>query len=103
MKITVIGETGTKELEIVTVIENEQCKEYYEALERGDAVGAHLLHIPPYHKPWWMIEWEIKMFQRKAEFDLEQERIKNMSPEMLRVEMELKYGKEKRKKFLGIF
>ena len=104
MKITVIGETGIREHEIETVIENEQCEEYYAMLEKKDAVAAHLLYIPPYHKPWWLIETEIRWFQLRAEFELEQERIEKMPSKMLDVELRLKYGwEEKRERFLGIF
>ena len=79
--------------EITTAIIPEQDPEFYKALEEGDSLKAHLLHKPTWHKPYWMIESEMKLAQLEAEHKAELKRIEEMPPELLKIEMELRYGK----------
>ena len=79
--------------EITTAIIPEQDPEFHKALEEGDSLKAHLLHKPTWHKPYWMIESEMKLAQLEAEHKAELKRIEEMPPELLKIEMELRYGK----------
>lgn len=79
--------------EITTAIIPEQAPEYHKALEEGDVLKAHLLHKPTWHKPYWMIESEMKFAQLEAEYKAELKRIEEMPTELLKAEMELRYGK----------
>lgn len=79
--------------EITIAIIPEQDPEFHKALEEKDAPKAHLLHKPTWHKPYWMIESEMKFAQLESEYKAELKRIEEMPPELLKIEMELRYGK----------
>jgi hypothetical protein len=74
----------------------KQCKEYYEALDRGDVISAHYLRvIPP------LLDPVIEEMKRRAEalwdeYKAEQEYIENLPKELL--DFEEQYQKNKRRK-----
>lgn len=69
----------------------EQCKAYYEALERGDGAQAHLLFVRPSQTSFHILMARSRMEQLRLNYEAEQKRIEEMSPEMLRIEIELLY------------
>ena len=79
--------------EITIAIIPEQDPEFHKALEEKDGLKAHLLHKPTWHKPYWMIESEMKFAQLESEYKAELKRIEEIPPELLKIEMELRYGK----------
>lgn len=79
--------------EITTAVIPDQDPEFHKALEERDALKAHLLHKTTWHKPYWMIENEIKLAQLEAEHEAEIKRIEEMPTELLNIEMELRYGR----------
>jgi uncharacterized Fe-S cluster-containing protein len=78
--------------EIKYIMYPKQCKAYYKALEDGDGYAANLLHLPPVTKPLYMIESEMRFQEIVDNYEAEAKRIEETPNEMLRLELEIKYG-----------
>ena len=77
--------------EIKDVIHQKQDPEFYEALEKKDAYLANILFKPPTIIPYWMIKSRIDSIVLYENHKAELKRIEEMSPEMLQIEIELKF------------
>lgn len=84
---------GDKTHKIVTGTYPEQCKGYYEALNRGDGYAAHMLHLPYVTRDIRMVQFEIDMLVRSYELQKELERINELPENLQRIEMELRLKK----------
>lgn len=92
---------------IAKIVHQKQCKEYYDALDRKDAYAVHHLYKPPYNVPTYIIKRQMQIIDLTENYKEEMKRIDEMPKEMLKCELEIKYGitlrKKKKKKFLRIF
>lgn len=55
--------------EIKTFIPATQDEAFHKVVKEGDARKAHLLYLPDWHKPLYMIKTEIRMAKIKAIID----------------------------------
>lgn len=81
--------------DIKTVIIHDQCKEYYEAFAKKDWFAVGIWYIPPTYRRVEDILADMKSQQLIDSFEREHERINSTDPELLRIEIEMKYRKEK--------
>lgn len=93
---------------IAKIVHQKQCKAYYDALkDKKDAYAVHHLYKPPYNVPMYIIQRKMRIIDLIENYKEEMKRIDEMPKEMLKCELEIKYGitlrKKKKKKFLRIF
>ena len=79
------------EYEIETIIYHKQCKEYNQAIKEGDYIKANLLYIPPTHISEHIIDAKIKAIELQEMFKEEMKRIDEMDPNVLKMELKIKY------------
>lgn len=76
----------------------KQCQAYYDALERGDSYAVHMLHIPTPMRSFESMESERRMKELCDSFEAEMKRIEETPNDILRLELEMKFGKEIKEK-----
>lgn len=84
----------------------KQCKEFYEALERGDGYAAHMLFIPPPREHEVSREFRERSEENWAAYKAEQEYLDNLPKELMQFEIEYqksKRGQVESKKRKGLF
>lgn len=76
----------------------KQCDEFYKYLDKGDMASAHMLWLPPVYESVESYKSRLKTEEIRLAYEAERKRIANTPNEILRIELEIKYGKQKRKK-----
>ena len=69
----------------------KQSDAFYKALKDGDGAQAHLLFVRPPETSPHILMARSRMEQLRLNHEAEMKRIQEMSPEMLKVEIELLY------------